>query len=46
MVCVRIVVVCCGDMIVYGIMFYFVGMFLGVLCSYDDGPLFACLEWE
>ena len=33
-------------MVVYGVMFYFVGMLLGVLCSYDDGPLFSCLEWE
>ena len=33
-------------MIVDGIMCYLVVMFLGVLCSCDDGPLFSCLKWE
>ena len=33
-------------MVVCGDMFYCIGVFLGVVCSYDDGPVFACLEWQ
>ena len=33
-------------MIVDGVMYYSVVPLLGVLCSCDDGPLFAGLKWE
>ena len=35
-----------GDVIVDGIVCYLVVVLLWVLCSCDDGPLFAGLKWE